>query len=201
MEKLADKLPELAYGSFESLMKKQAGKLPELKHGSFYIGQRVRVKDDAGFARGAYGFIVDMDVGHDEAGQLYVARVHVRRDRAGESDRTCFHPSELEDATGTGPGPELVSPSVQDTLNERGKTHGDFSLQASFAQALKNLLRSYDSEWEKLSRPQREALETICMKVSRIMHGNPNEPDHWRDIAGYATLVENILVHGKSHLR
>jgi hypothetical protein len=38
------------------------------------------------------------------------------------------------------------------------------------------------------------------MKMSRILCGNPNEPDHWRDIAGYATLIENILVHGKSHL-
>jgi len=89
-------------------------------------------------------------------------------------------------------------PSVQETLNERGKTHGDFSAQAGMSQNLKMLMRS--SKFNDLTFAQREALDAITMKISRIIHGNPNEPDHWRDIAGYATLVENILVHGKSHL-
>lgn len=87
------------------------------------------------------------------------------------------------------------APSVQDTLNERGKTHGDFTIQANTSQRLKTLIAG-----SKLRPYQQEALETICMKMSRILNGNPDEPDHWRDIAGYATLVENILVHGKSHL-
>lgn len=100
----------------------------------------------------------------------------------------------LQDFTKKEPGG-----SVQDTLNQRGKTHGDFSVQAATAQLLKDNMRATNG-WEKLSPAKREALETIAMKISRILNGNPEEPDHWRDLAGYATLVENILVHGKSHL-
>jgi hypothetical protein len=33
-----------------------------------------------------------------------------------------------------------------------------------------------------------EALEMICTKIARILSGNPNDPDHWKDIAGYAEL-------------
>lgn len=88
---------------------------------------------------------------------------------------------------------------VQSTLNERGKTHGDFGVQAATSQLLKHALRC-TTTFDRLAADQREALETLMMKVSRILNGNPDEPDHWRDIAGYATLVENRLVHGKSHL-
>lgn len=36
---------------------------------------------------------------------------------------------------------------------------------------------------------QREAMEMIVHKIGRIIHGNPHEADHWRDIAGYALLA------------
>lgn len=99
------------------------------------------------------------------------------------------------------PAPQPVKQDdVQATLNERGKTHGDFVAQARTAQELKQRIALDPVLWERLTADQRGALQTIMMKVSRILHGNPSEPDHWRDIAGYATLVENTLVHGKSHL-
>ena len=37
------------------------------------------------------------------------------------------------------------------------------------------------------------ALDMIFHKLARIGCGNNREIDHWRDIAGYATLVENEL--------
>jgi hypothetical protein len=37
----------------------------------------------------------------------------------------------------------------------------------------------------------------ILMKLARVIAGNPNEPDHWRDIAGYAELVVRSLEGGK----
>jgi hypothetical protein len=40
---------------------------------------------------------------------------------------------------------------------------------------------------------QRESLEMNQHKVARILAGNPDEPDHWFDIAGYATLVHQRL--------
>ncbi len=82
--------------------------------------------------------------------------------------------------------------NVEDTLNERRKTHGDFSLNASISQHLKAALEQH-AAWGMLEPTQREALHMICHKMSRILAGNPNEPDHWRDIAGYATLVEKDI--------
>lgn len=94
---------------------------------------------------------------------------------------------------------ELGAMSVQTTLNERKNTHGDFTTQSQTVQDMKVAFRGCPL-WATMRTDQREALDMIAGKISRILHGNPDEPDHWRDIAGYATLVENRLVHGKSHL-
>ena len=51
----------------------------------------------------------------------------------------------------------------------------------------------FDTHANSLSPQQQEALEMICHKIARIVAGNPNFVDHWRDIAGYATLVANEL--------
>lgn len=40
---------------------------------------------------------------------------------------------------------------------------------------------------------QKEALEMIASKIARILNGNTNNEDSWRDIAGYATLVADRL--------
>jgi len=71
-------------------------------------------------------------------------------------------------------------------LDEREKTHGDFSETAEIAQGLKYII---DENSEKVSsQAQREALEMICTKIARILAGNAKEADHWKDIAGYAEL-------------
>ena len=89
---------------------------------------------------------------------------------------------------------------VNATLNDRAKTHGSFIDNGHIMQMLKFDMREYGKNWDKLPPHQREALEMIQHKIGRILSGNPNEPDHWRDIAGYATLVENILTTGQSHV-
>jgi len=78
------------------------------------------------------------------------------------------------------------------TLIERGKTHGDFRTNGSIMQRLKTDMRA-EPGWDNLTEEQKEALEMIQHKIGRILSGNPNEPDHWKDIAGYATLVQQIL--------
>jgi hypothetical protein len=40
-----------------------------------------------------------------------------------------------------------------------------------------------------MSERQCESLDMIAMKMARIMSGDPSEPDHWQDIAGYALLA------------
>jgi hypothetical protein len=82
--------------------------------------------------------------------------------------------------------------STEETLTARRKTHGDFADHARISQSLKDVMR-FEPGWEKLTAMQRESLEMNQHKVARILAGNPDEPDHWFDIAGYATLVHQRL--------
>lgn len=82
--------------------------------------------------------------------------------------------------------------NIEQTLEERQKTHGNFKTHASVCQVLKGVMRSRDG-WANLEDDQREALEMIAHKIARILNGNPDTRDHWHDIAGYATLVADRL--------
>jgi hypothetical protein len=81
---------------------------------------------------------------------------------------------------------------MSDILDEREKTHGDYPQVSKMAQKLKRVMRRGEN-WRALDDTQRETLELIATKIGRILSGNPHEVDHWRDIAGYATLVERWL--------
>ena len=72
-------------------------------------------------------------------------------------------------------------------LNDRRKTHGDFSDVASVSQNIRMIMKDAPN-WEKLNGCQREALEMICSKLGRILSGDFNFQDHWDDVAGYAKL-------------
>lgn len=69
---------------------------------------------------------------------------------------------------------------------ERHATHGDFKLNAQISQELKQVIAKWDTKG--LSAPHREALEMICLKMSRILSGRADFKDHWDDIGGYARL-------------
>lgn len=84
------------------------------------------------------------------------------------------------------------STNMQQTLNERGKTHGDFLVNTITMQAIKDIMHNTPN-WNKLLPHQKEALEMNAHKIGRILCGDPNKKDHWVDIAGYATLVANEL--------
>jgi hypothetical protein len=88
--------------------------------------------------------------------------------------------------------------TAQAVIENREATHGDYRAQSNLSQSLKALLRDAKA-WEGLPVDQAETLDMICVKMSRILHGNNNEPDHWLDIAGYATLSHNTLTKG-THL-
>lgn len=81
--------------------------------------------------------------------------------------------------------------TIQKTLKERQKTHGNFETHAAISQELKAVLWKYD--YQGLAPDQCEALEMICHKIARILNGNPNHHDHWIDVAGYSTLVADRL--------
>lgn len=79
------------------------------------------------------------------------------------------------------------------TLSERGETHGRLEAQAALAERLKAEIRNVMPGVENLNSVQRQSLDMICLKISRIVCGNPDEPDHWLDIEGYARLVRERL--------
>lgn len=86
-------------------------------------------------------------------------------------------------------------------LADREKTHGAFSDHARITQRLKNVIAEELVERHERGQPpltdmQRESLDMIEHKVGRIIAGNPNEPDHWNDIAGYAVLPTKEMPNG-----
>jgi hypothetical protein len=77
------------------------------------------------------------------------------------------------------PMPELI--------HDRKNTHGPVQEQFACAQELKSVCRANASE--RVLPVHQEAVEMIQLKVSRILAGDPDFPDHWEDIAGYAMRV------------
>lgn len=81
---------------------------------------------------------------------------------------------------------------INEILEQREKTHGDYTTVAKIAQTLKKVIGWYiygDYSQLKISESQKEALDMICSKIARICNGNANKPEHWEDIAGYAMLI------------
>ena len=70
---------------------------------------------------------------------------------------------------------------------ERNNTHGDFGVNARISQQLKRTM--FSTETAHYSEVQKEAIDMICLKLSRIASGHANFRDHWDDIAGYAHLA------------
>jgi len=81
-----------------------------------------------------------------------------------------------------------------DLLVERNKTHGDFGDNARISQALKRTYRA-EPGWELLTDTEREAMDMIALKFSRILSGKALELQHWEDVVGYARLAETLAKH------
>lgn len=86
----------------------------------------------------------------------------------------------------------MVKKSLKETLVERKQQHGSFIVHSKISQGLKEIVKSGPS-YAKLTDIQKEGLEMILHKVARIVAGDPNHKDHWKDIAGYSTLVEESI--------
>lgn len=82
---------------------------------------------------------------------------------------------------------------INEILEERGKRYGVFADHAMVTQRLKNIINQYSRRHSAYAADQQEALDMIAHKIGRIICGDPNYSDSWRDIAGYATLVADRL--------
>lgn len=81
-----------------------------------------------------------------------------------------------------------ANPTVEDTLKERGSRYGSFKTHAEFAENI-NLVYESSDNWKIMKPDAKESLRIIANKIGRILNGDPEYDDNWRDIAGYATLV------------
>jgi hypothetical protein len=84
--------------------------------------------------------------------------------------------------------------NVDAILDSRGKDYGKFIEGAEIMQMLKRVVHNYiEKRGTQLAFDQREAIDMIIHKLGRIINGNPDKVDSWRDVAGYATLVADRL--------
>lgn len=80
--------------------------------------------------------------------------------------------------------------TVDNILDARHKTYGAFMDVAAVATGLRAIIRDRRPD---LMPDQEEALTMICNKIARIVNGDPNHLDSWKDLAGYAQLVADRL--------
>lgn len=81
---------------------------------------------------------------------------------------------------------------ISQLISDRGNKYGAFKDGAEIMRDLKNVMHSTDG-WERLSPSQQESLDMIQHKIGRILNGDPNYDDNWKDIAGYAILIAEEL--------
>ena len=85
-----------------------------------------------------------------------------------------------------------ANPTIENILQDRGETYGEFNGQAMLSQGFKDNATKCD-RWRTMQTDKKEALEMIFSKIARIINGDPNYKDSWTDIIGYAKLVEKTL--------
>lgn len=90
---------------------------------------------------------------------------------------------------------------LRSTLSIRGSKYGPWGGQSLLAQQLKSVVRAHNkgNGWANLSASQKEGLDMILHKISRVVNGDPDYDDSWVDIAGYAQRVveENNAARAK----
>ena len=81
---------------------------------------------------------------------------------------------------------------LQTILEERGSRYGSFVRESEITINIKRAMQ-HTPNWYRLNAYQEQALELIAMKIARILNGDADYEDNWRDVAGYATLVADQL--------
>lgn len=114
------------------------------------------------------------------------------RSAAAQEDNawSAVHDPESNTIVATHSGPT----KVDIILDQRATQYGKFIEGAEVMQTLKQVVRSsLQKRGTALAFDQLEAIDMIIHKLGRVINGNPDNVDSWRDIAGYATLVADRL--------
>ena len=81
---------------------------------------------------------------------------------------------------------------LEEILDERQSEYGEFEDNANIAFALQKTL-VHTNNYPSLPPYQSRAIDMMMFKLARLLTGNNNHLDTWRDLAGYATIVANII--------
>ena len=85
-----------------------------------------------------------------------------------------------------------MTSKLEETLADRGDKYGDFSYMSMRIRSIQKSIHGCCG-YGQLAPYQQHALDMIAVKIGRILAGNPDYDDNWRDIAGYATKVLETL--------
>lgn len=85
---------------------------------------------------------------------------------------------------------------LENTLSERRSIHGDYVDSAMLKDTILTVLE-VRPEWLQMDSVAKETIRMIVEKLGRIVCGKHTYPDHWLDIAGYATLAERFYNNQK----
>ena len=77
-------------------------------------------------------------------------------------------------------------------IPNRDQQHGGIQTVGELSQTIKHAIRQQGRNYHLLTHPEREALDMIAHKIARLLSGDANDPDHWRDIAGYAHTIVRL---------
>ena len=105
-------------------------------------------------------------------------------DYAAETIRPSYTPSNN--------GSLSMDQNIDTILSTRETTHGCYVEQSTASQTLKQECEQARN-WQEMPFYMKESIHMIQHKIARIICGDPFEPDHWRDIEGYARLVSREL--------
>ena len=81
---------------------------------------------------------------------------------------------------------------IEEILANREKNYGAYAQVSAVSQMLKKAMEM-GPKWNQLYPHQKESLEMIANKISRIVNGDREYADSWIDISGYAELVVKEL--------
>ena len=85
-----------------------------------------------------------------------------------------------------------VSQNINDTLDCRARTYGNYEDHARITQNIKAAMAD-SRNWDDLSAHLKETLEMLAHKVGRILNGEQNYIDSVRDCVGYLKLSQIIM--------
>ncbi|RLA58556.1 MAG: hypothetical protein DRQ78_11810 [Epsilonproteobacteria bacterium] len=92
----------------------------------------------------------------------------------------------------------MATKSLDETLEERGTVYGDFEGNLYLRQQMMAAINArYEAvNGKDLSNEQRHLFQDVIAKLARLA-ATPDHLDSWHDLAGYATLIEEVVQNEK----